>query len=151
MDNQPSLIMALHARYEQAWEEFNRIDEARRPEVGPPGLNRARNVRLEEAKATNNKETDALRRALLYQVPTTAIEALILADHLHTTFGLTDNFEKEDDPDRLAFETGLDTLLDYLFGETDDSKIVGRSLRASERNCRHRRRLRTGITEQIDD
>ena len=143
--------MALHARYEQAWEEYKSIDTAKSdlPEDGPPSEAHGRKCQLEEAMETNSRETDALRQALLYQVPTTQTEALVLAEHLHTTFGLTDDFNKEGDVDRLAFETGFDTLLDFLFGESSEV-IPGYNIGQSEKIVQMRRRLRTGITEAID-
>jgi hypothetical protein len=149
MTDAPSLILALHARYEQAWDEYNQLDNAKPGDADPPAPAHSRKIRIEEAMEANQREVDALRQALLYQVPNTSDEALVLACHLHTTFGLTEDFDKAGDVDRLAFETGLDTLLDFMFGES--SFTAGYQLKQAERIVQSRRRLRTGVTEETDD
>lgn len=106
-----------------------------------------RRYHLQSAAEANQLEIDALRRAILYQVPDDRVEAIILAAMLHTTFGLTDDFHaKEDDEDRLAFETGLETLIDFLIGESD-ALPEGRHIDDTEKIVRLHRELRTGVME----
>jgi CHASE3 domain sensor protein len=134
----------LYERYEQAWDEFHRI-EAATPRNPATRDDDALKSRLQDAAAANQREIDALRHAMLYQLPKDAADAVLLAAQLWTTFGLTDDFDAtEDDPDRLAFETGLETLLDFLMGEADDLQ-PGYQLATAERLVRSRRQLRTGM------
>ena len=68
----------MHARYEAAWEEYNNIDTAQLKLNDRNEAERCLKFRYSDALKANNAETDALRLAILYQVPTTWQEALVL-------------------------------------------------------------------------
>lgn len=145
-----SLILALHARYEQAWGEYNRLEEARAAwaKAKPPSEEHSRKYQIESAQSESQREIDALRLALLHQVPTNWQEALVLADHVHTALAITDSFDTDrNDPERSAFETGFDTLLDFMFGEIDHEGIGGYQMEQAEKIVRERRRFRTAQLE----
>lgn len=148
---QHSLILALHARYESAWDEYDRLENASMAlkDAEPPSEEHSRKLRISDGETENQREIDSLRLAILYQVPSTWQEALVLAKHVHSAFAITDSFDTDhNDPERRAFETGLGTLLDFMFGEIDHEGIGGYQMEASERIVRDRRRFRTAELEE---
>ncbi len=74
----PSPILAMHSRYVAAWEGFNRIDVAETALDKNDRADWSLGYHYQTAKDANNAETDALRQAILYQVPTTWVEAMVL-------------------------------------------------------------------------
>jgi uncharacterized membrane-anchored protein YhcB (DUF1043 family) len=99
--------------------------------------------KYQRAETANNAETDALRQAILYQVPTTWTEAMALLFHI--AFDLTDKPTKEE---RAATQTALDTLLDFMCCEVDqDHEELGRHFQTSANIVFDKRRYRTGIVE----
>ncbi len=66
-----SPILAMHARYEAAWQEYNRIDTASTALDKSDPADELLGFKYQRAETANNAETDALRQAILYQVPTT--------------------------------------------------------------------------------
>jgi hypothetical protein len=113
--------------------------------LGKDDDDQALSFRYEEAKRANNAETDALRQAILYQVPTAWPEAMILLFHIHVASDLTDKPTKEE---RAATHTALDTLLDFMCCEVDqDHEALGKHFQASANIVFDKRRYRTGIVE----
>ena len=136
----PSPLLAMHARYEAAWEEYNNIDTAQLKLNDRNEAERCLKFRYSDALKANNAETDALRLAILYQVPTTWQEALVLQYHVHST---ADPHSDLTDDEKNALEIGLDTLFDFMCDEVAHGEDDGIFHRA-ECIVSDRRRYRTG-------
>ncbi len=140
-----SPILAMQHRYDAAWQEYNRIDVAatalRKDHPDDLSLEFA----YRDGMTTNNAETDALRPAILYQVPTTWVEAMVLQFHINIAHDLVDEPSVED---RAALATAMDTLLDFMCCEVDqDHEALGRQFQTSANMVFDKRRYRTGIVE----
>jgi hypothetical protein len=142
---QPSLIIALHDRYEQTWNEHNRLDNAELDLNGSkptsPGWHKQQ--RLEEARSKLEREQVALTVAIAHQVPTTWQDALVLAFHLQ----VIDPVQCElTEGEKSAYHEGTDALLDFMFGEIDHGSVPGAfapgQLANVEGILRNRRRMR---------
>ena len=136
----PSPLVAMHARYEAAWEEYSTIDTAQLKLNDKNETERCLKFRYSDALKANNAETDALRLAILYQVPTTWQEALVLQYHVHST---ADPHSDLTDDEKNALEIGLDTLFDFMCDEVAHGEDDGIFHRA-ECIVSDRRRYRTG-------
>jgi hypothetical protein len=86
-------------------------------------------------------ESEALHLAILFQVPTTWPEALVLQYHVHNA---ADPYTELNDTEKRALEVGLDTLFDFMCDEIDHEERDGIFQRA-ECLVSERRQLRTGI------
>ncbi len=140
-----SPILAMHRRFEAAWQEYNQTVDASRA-LGKSRDDEVLEYHYQTAKLVNNTETDALRQAILYQVPTTWPEAMILLYHIRVAFDLTDKPSPEE---YAATEVALDTLLDFMCCEVDqDHEAIGKQFQMSANFAFDRRRYRTGIVEE---
>ena len=125
-----SLTLALHARYEIAWLQHQAIEArtiGQKARIATAEQELQQGMRelqysLEEADRVNQIEVDALRVAILFQMPTTWQEALVLAYHIHNSYDLRDP-EHTSDLEKQALQTGLDLLLDFMFGEIDHDQM----------------------------
>jgi hypothetical protein len=136
-----SVILAMHARYETSWEEYNRLDEA----VVKSSMDHEghmRRVHLGNSQQETFRESEALRFAILRQVPSDWREAVILQFHV---WGIYDS-EQNTPKDHAAIEVALDHLLDFMCGEGDYGGL-GDQFANGEKLARERRRLRTGMVE----
>ena len=142
----PSLILAMHARYEQAWQEFNTIDGASLEFAGktdPDSL--CEHHKLDRAGKANAREFDALRLAILWQVPDTWPEALVLSYHIHCAHDLEDSPSKES---KAALAAAIDTLFDFMACEVEqDHEALGEQFKNGTMLVFEQRRLRTGVVE----
>jgi ribosomal protein S20 len=142
-----SIIRTLHARFEQANAEYDRTDAAQ------TALNRAGDkldaLRLNGALVENQAETDALRRALLLQVPDTWADALILQYHIWLEHDLqASQDEKPADNDQAALTIAMDTLFDFMACEVRaDHAEIGQSFQNGCNLAHFKRRHRTGVVE----
>ena len=140
-----SPILTMHARYEAAWQEYNLTDLADTKLNKSDAAEDLLGFKYRTAETANNAETDALRQAILYQVPTTWPEAMILLFHTHVAADLTDKPTKEE---RAATQTALDTLFDFMCCEVDqDHEALGKHFQASANIVFDKRRYRTGVVE----
>ena len=96
--------------------------------------------RYDDAMKVNAGETDALRLAILYQVPITPQEALVLQYHTH---GASDPDLMATSDERDALSVANDTLFDYRCDETDHDDSDG-MFQSAEHIVSERRRFRTG-------
>ena len=135
-----SPLLAMHARYEAAWEEYNTVDTAQLKLNDKNEAERCLKFRYSDALKANNAETDALRLAILYQVPTTWQEALVLQYHINSA---TDLHTLLPEDERRALEVASDTLLDFMCDEVDHDEEDG-IFHRSECIVSDRRRFRTG-------
>ncbi len=138
-----SPILAMHARYEVAVEEHHRLDVARSA-LEKSKEDHALCCRYSAAMNKSMAETDALRRAILYQVPETWPEALVLARHIHVAHDMEDAPSEED---KAALQTAIDTLFDFMCCEVDqDHEALGPQFQTSANLVFFARRLRRGVT-----
>ena len=135
-----SPILAMHARYEAAWAEFIIIEDARMKLDPKDRDESALAHRYDDAMKVNAGETDALRLAILYQVPTTRQEALVLQYHAH---GAADPDLMTTSDERDALSVASDTLFDFHCDETDHDDSDG-MFQSAEHIVSERRRFRTG-------
>ena len=136
----PTPIIAMHGRYITAWEEYNTIDVAATKLNDKNEAERILRFRYADAMGASSAEANALRLAILYQVPTTWPEALILQYHIHN---IGDPHTTRTEEENNALEVALDTLLDFMCDEIeheDEDNIFQRS----EHIVSERRRFRTG-------
>lgn len=144
----PSTITVLHARYEATFDEYNVVDRA------ATLLNRKDNATLpmqcacDRAMRVIERESDALRQAILYQVPTNWTEALILQHHIRIAQDLVVNSDEPVELDKDALDAAVDTLLDFMATTiTADHDAIGRQFQTAVAIVTERRRMRTGHVE----
>ena len=139
---QPSVILAMHRQYEAAWEAHHTVDTAKLRLGKDEGR---QEMLFEQAMSIVVSEADALRLAILYQVPTTWIEAMVLQYHIYIEQGMGDcNGEAWSD----ALQVAVETLLDFFACEIDaDHEEIGRMFQTSANLVYERRHARTGKVE----
>jgi hypothetical protein len=145
-----SLILALHQRYEAAWEEYNRLDAAHTALPDKKDPERPLAWRYKEGMATNSRESDLIRVALIWQVPVTFEEATILSYHLWSLYDIdTTLSEDEKKALEIGFTNLFDFLVDSLAGKDGlDIDKMGRQFSSGAKLAYDRRRVRTGHVEE---
>jgi hypothetical protein len=143
-----ALILALHARYEAVWEDFNRLDEAQPAQAHvdftQPSAHR-HYYACERGKGELADEAALVRRVILRQVPSTDEEVTIMLAHL---WGAYDAGEGLADEDRKAIEVGLVNVLDYMVAEgRADMELLGKQFTDAAMIAWSQRRHREGETE----
>jgi len=144
-----SLILALAARYEQAWDEYNHIDrkQPRKPTgdaVNGPDWHPY--YRSQRGMADNFEETQLLRETICYQVPDTDEELTVLAHHAWIMF---DDQSKMTKREIRALQQALNSIFDYLASNGRmDSVKAGDQFTTNAMLAFHRRRYRTGVTAE---
>jgi hypothetical protein len=147
-------ITVLHRMYERAWQATGviekEIEEARESEkIGDT-------YRWNVAMTANQREASLLQLALLYQVPTTWRDALILAHHVrelqgHVATGAKEGtiYAVQHEWERDALDVGLTALLDFLACELpdEDHEEIGPMFKASTMHAWNSRRARTGAED----
>lgn len=145
-DRPASLILALHARYEQAFEEYNQLDEASRGPSEGDENSRMRRRRYDEGMKDSAQETDLIRLSVLWQVPITFEEATVLAFHL---WSLDDAATSLTEAEKKGMEVGMNSLFDFLVCEgCADMNKFGRQFSDGAMLAFQRRRTRTGQVEE---
>lgn len=143
----PSLIHALHARYEKARAEHHRIDvhNLAVPNDGSPS-SLSEGILCDRGMHASEIEADLLRLLILRQVPIDDEELTIIAFHAN---GMADAAMTLDEGERTALEAGVGAIFDYLVSENRiDINGPGREFRAGAMNAFHARRYRTGETQE---
>ena len=139
----PSVIHAMHSRYEAAWDEYNRADSAKLALTGDERL-RAQ-FQLDDGMRENATESELLRLSILHQVPTDDAELSVLAFH---AWGLFD-YDQNTEEDRSALGQALNSIFDYLVSEGRvDMEKMGKQFTTGVRLAHDRVRFRTG---QVDE
>ncbi len=140
-----SPILAMHARYEAAWVEFNAIDRARTALNTNIPDNCNLEFRYAGAMKASNGGIDALRLAIFYQVPTSWQEAMILQFHLYSIFDAGQVVPEEE---QLALNTAIETLFDFMCCKVDaDHERLGHQFQTGANLVFEKRRYRTGNLE----
>ena len=107
-------IAVMHARYEAAWAEDHRLEAAESGLDDASQSDRTRKYQCEDARKTIYQETNALRLAILYQVPTSWADALVVQFHV---WGLADIMLSTGDrphEDDQALHVAIATLFDFM-------------------------------------
>lgn len=138
-----SPIMAMHRRYEQAQLEYEIIDDARQ-EAKDSGDKEA--FLLENAGHSSVREADALRIAILYQVPTRTAEAAVLQYHIAAMQDMIVGSEPRRELEEEALSVAIQTLFDFLACKMkeDHEETGGGSFRDEAVRAYFARRRRTG-------
>ena len=148
--NAPSTIRMLHGRYEAVWRGYEELERAE-VKLGkqPPAEVEDALAHCAAAKLSNIKESDALRSAILYQVPDDWTEAMILQFHIINSIDLVVNSDaRPDDPLSEQIILAGDTLFDFMACEiAQDHEALGPSFKVETMRVWQARRLRTGVTE----
>jgi hypothetical protein len=134
----PSLIRALHNRFETNQTEFAQIEDA---------ATKADSQHL--AARANELEADTLRLAILTQVPDTWTDAAILQFHIRIEHDLQAMATTPDcDGERAkALRMAIDTMFDFIASETNfdlDHEAIGKSFQQACITTHYARRHRTG-------
>ncbi len=136
--NPNSPILAMHARYERLWHDHHVADVA--------GLATAetqeghhRKIDFEQAMAALEAESDALRVAILYQVPGTHAEAAVLQ------FYIAQAVDDTDERETAAVRVAVDALLDFMAcDQSNRGESLSRMMTQVAGYASKRRRARTG-------
>ena len=144
----PSLIQSLHARFEAVQLECRAIEQAQHAEDPNDYLERGK---LDRASSASAAEEDALRYAILTQVPDSWKDGLILAYHVRIEQDLQANIAETfaaSDPRPRILSNAIDTLLDFMCCETNlDHAEVGAEFQQAAVDVFYARRYRTGLME----
>lgn len=145
-----SVIAAMHARYEVLDRQYDATDRASN------GASDDRRSHLLDALRDMQRETDALRVAILRQRPTDNQDLAIFACHLHiatdmsAAIGTADMRESDQELVDLI-NYAAETVFDYVVGEGfADMERIGASFSASAMRCHERRQDREGIPPEAD-
>lgn len=144
-----SPIQSMHVQYERAWEAYNRLDEARLGLTDSPEDHLLAS-HYADAMTAANEATDALRVAILHQVPIDWTDAMLLQFHIYTLHDIQCNStDAVTDQDKSALSIALDTLLDFMACEKQDvdHEGIGKQFHSATMRVFDRRRRRTGLLE----
>ncbi|GHH16128.1 hypothetical protein GCM10008023_19780 [Sphingomonas glacialis] len=142
-----SLLQALHARFEANNAEYNVIEAAR-----PADHDLAERGKIDRATSANEYEADALRFAILTQVPDSHPDALVLMFHIRLEQDAqAHSAVPPSNREKSILATAIDTLFDFhaCESESDDFDYgkLGKQLRTACRDVYDARRYRTGVVE----
>ena len=142
-----SPILAMHARYEAAQAAYTTLDNAQSATRRGAAADSSYTLAVETGMTRADAESDALRTAILYQVPNTAEEALILQYHVWIAVDLYG--QDAPDLDRAAMLTAIDALFDFAVSTTPlaADAAPGRQFAYGADRVRERRSFRTGKLE----
>jgi hypothetical protein len=125
-----TFISALHARFEANGAEFDRIDQA--------------DGDTETAKHQSMCEADAIRYAILAQVPSSWPDALILQFHIQLDHQFQVGADREPDAEE-RLQLAMETLFDFMACEVEaDHGEIGTLFQASCNRVFYARHHRTG-------
>lgn len=141
-----SPIAAMHTRYEAVMAASDTVDKASLY-LGKTDGEQKLSFSYAAAMTTCEAETDALRTAILHQVPTDWHDALILQYHVYVAHDLYTP-GKEPEHERAALVVAIATLFDFMARSIDaDHDAMGRCFKAATMLVFDRRRFRTADLE----
>lgn len=145
----PTPIATLHCLYELAVAADMKIEIADNALKGADPANEAVAARYEEARKKIGAETDALRFALLYQVPETWADAVILQFHLWELADLLASADVRPEDEDAALLVGSETLFDFMVAMLPEAErdALGRAFQMGTKLALSRRRTRTAELE----
>jgi hypothetical protein len=134
--------MAMHQRYEATMIEYLAIEVAESDAIA---RNDDERFAFERASSASCRETDALRTAILHQVPATIAEAAVLQFHNYAAFDVVNGMEDAPEFEREALKTAISTMLDFLCREMKgDHAAIGEAFKDAAVQVFFARRRRTG-------
>lgn len=149
VESNQSALLAMHQRYEVATGEFDAIDCAR-SSLRDSDDDEAVSLRrqYDEGCSSSIGETDALRTAILFQVPQDATDAAILQYHIANAFDMMESCEVYPKHEQEALSTAISTLFDYTCRMACDAQQpAGVAFAYSVAWASRKRRYRTGQLE----
>lgn len=139
-----STIRVLHARYEENETGYVAIDHADM-ERAKDAAGQMLGCRYRDALKESSAASEALRLAILFQVPTDRTDALILQYHIRVQHDLNANNSSENPAqDKLALDLAIDALFVFMARDLADHAQIGTHLAAGVRQASQRRDFRTG-------
>lgn len=145
-ERKPSPIMAMHQRYEETMAEYLAIEKAE--SIARRERDEDAEGALARAMRASCRESDALRVAILHQVPDTWPEAQVLQFHITNAFDLLTGCTNVSEIEQQALQIAIDTLFDFMCCEVDsDHGEIGRSFQDGASRVFFQRRRRTGVME----
>lgn len=136
-----SPILVMHGRYEQSYLNWRTLDRQQFPLLGKEEENREFE-RIGTAMRTIACEHDTLRQAILYQVPTTWPEAMLLCFHLRISL-FDDGSENEH-----ARKVALTSLFDFMCCQVQQEHAdLGAEFQTAATKAFFDQRYRAGNTE----
>lgn len=139
----PNILMTLHRRYEQTMSEYLIIEQAENAES-----NEIEKAALRRACKASCTEAEALRLAILHQVPLDLSDAAVLQFHIACAYDMGINCEDTPEAETEALTTAIDTLFDFLCCKmSGDHDRVGKSFKDGAIQSHFKRRRRTGLVE----
>jgi hypothetical protein len=145
-----SVIAAMHHRYEVLDRQYNATDRASN------GAAEDRRSRLYEALQDMQRETDALRVAILRQRLADHQDLAIFAFHLHNATDMIaaigpDEMKVGDQELLDLVNYAAETIFDYVVGEGfGDMERLGASFHSAAMRCHERRQDREGLPPESD-
>lgn len=144
-----SAILAMHAAYETAMGNIEKIDRASSSctnsdrDIGRRSIN-------DRTATTLSKEGRLLTLAILHQVPDSFEEAIILQFHLWNVVDLIQD-DETGEQEKEAMIVAADTLFDFMACEFGgiDHQAIGQSFKDGTMLAFKRRRIRTGDAEEL--
>ena len=149
-ERKPSVIMALHSRYEAAFAEYQAVERAEMMgrRQGATDDRETAVMHYRDAEKTLDLETDAIRNAILFQVPETWTEEMVLQYHIYCAHDLYANADKPDDGDIERLGLAIDTLFDFMCCSVNVAhEEIGLTFKDAAERVLMKRRLRTGVVE----
>lgn len=142
-------IATMHARYEAAWAEDMRLEEAENALDDRSAAAETLKHRYDEAREKLGHETDALKVAILYQVPKSWADAIILQFHIWSMADLLASTDDRPEPEDRALLIAIDTLFDFMACELADidHEAIGKMFKDGTMLAWRRRRTRTADLE----
>jgi hypothetical protein len=141
----PSVLMAMHQRYEATMVEYLAIEAAWNTACKE---NDDQRHQLERSCQSSCRETDALRLAILHQVPADLREAAVLQFHIANAFDLMAGCEDFPTNEQEALTTAIETLFDFMCCELKhDHEQIGLAFKDEAVRAFFDRRHRTGEME----
>lgn len=142
-ERKSSPLLAMHKRYEETLAEYDVLEKAEHK-----NSDQIYGFRLAEAMGTLMQETDTLRLAILYQVPSNWAEAMVLQYHINTMADVLFSFETQQDAETRALKIAIETLSDFMFSEVDqDHGEIGAEFQREATRVFFKRRHRAGVVE----
>jgi hypothetical protein len=146
-DQGASLIAALHARYEATQSEYATIERADTPQA-KQRQNSPDVQHFDAALLASEREADALRNVILYQVPDSWSDALILQYHIVVAQDAHAAAAKPKEEGGERLQIAIDTLFDFMCTEVRaDAGEIGATFKDAAASVFRARRLRTGVVE----
>jgi hypothetical protein len=145
-ERKPSPTMAMHKRYEETMAEYRVVENAERE--ARDGKDETDALLLGNALKDLTRETDAVRVAILHQVPDSWAEAMVLQFHIVAAHDLHASCATAPDGEVEVVQTAIETLFDFMCCEIDQNHAaLGDAFQTEANRVFFKRRRRTGVVE----